>query len=153
MELMEYAMHSIAMRPREQIREAIRGLQEHMQDMLTVGHIDDCPVQHVFAPGTYSREITMPEGMLIVGRLHRHAHVNILSKGRCRVLTEFGAEELVAPCIFMSEAATKRVVYIIEDTVWTTVHHNPTDERDVQKLLLLLSAEEYADIEIQGELV
>ena len=153
MDLIEYMLLDVAARPREQIREAIRGLQEQIQGLPVVGHAEDCPVQHVFAEGTYSREITMPEGMLIVGRIHKHAHVNIISKGRCRVLTEFGSEELAAPCIFVSHEGTKRVVYIIEDTVWTTVHSNPTNETDVNKLVRELSAESYDEIEIQGELI
>lgn len=153
MDLIEYMLLDVAARPRDQIREAIRGLQEQIQGMPTVGRASDCPVQHVFAPGTYSREITMPESLLIVGRIHKHAHVNIISKGRCRVLTEFGSEELVAPCIFVSPEGTKRVVYVIEDTVWTTVHSNPTDETDVDTLVRALSAESYDEIEIQGELL
>lgn len=152
MDLIEHTFMHMAARPRHEIREAIHGLEEAIKQMPNTGSVNDCPVQDIFAPGMYCREITMPEGLIITGRIHRHSHVNIISKGRCRVLTEFGCEELAAPCIFVSEAGTKRVVYTLEDTVWTTVHANPTNGTDVELLLESLSAPGYSCIEIEGEL-
>lgn len=153
MDLIEYMLLDVAARPREQIREAIRGLYEQIRSMPFRGTAEDCPVQHVFAPGTYSREITMPEGMLIGGRIHRYDHINIISKGKLRVLTEFGSETIEAPCIFVSRAGTQRVGYILEDTVWTTVHANPTNETDIAKIEREHLIDSHDEIEIQGELV
>ena len=89
----------------------------------------ECHLEHVFAPGLYARQIQMPAGALVVGRIHKFAHVNTISKGRCLVATEFGYEELVAPHTFVSKPGTKRAVLVIEDTIWTTYH--PTEETDV----------------------
>jgi len=124
-----------------------------VQNLPECGSSHDAPVQNVFAPGTYCREITMAEGSFIIGRIHRHAHTNIISRGVCLVLTEFGIEELRAPCIFNSEPGTKRVVLVLEDTVWTTVHSNPDNEVREDVLLRRLSTDTYADIELTGELV
>lgn len=112
------------------IRAQIIALQEAMIGM--TGAQTECPVRHIFAPGLYAREMTIPEGIVIVGKIHKHAHVNTLSKGRCSVMTEFGPMELVAPCSFVSQPGTKRVVIAHEETVWTTYH--PTDETDVEKI-------------------
>lgn len=93
---------------------------------------EECPVEHHFAPGMYMRTIFMRAGLTVVGKIHKHSHVNILSQGHCTVATEFGNEELVAPCRFVSEPGTKRAVYVHSDCIWTTVHL--TDETDLEKI-------------------
>jgi len=91
--------------------------------------IDDCKLSHYFAPivdeygcGTYARELRMPKGTVVVGKIHRHSHVNVISQGKVAVLTESGRELFEAPYTFISQAGIQRAVYILEDTVWTTVH-------------------------------
>jgi hypothetical protein len=95
-------------------------------------------VKHHFAPGQYAREFSLvarPWGderqSLCIGKIHKHAHVNVVSKGRCTVYTEQGLMEIEAPFTFVSEPGAKRVVLIHEDLVWTTVHANPTNTRDL----------------------
>jgi hypothetical protein len=121
-------------------REAIVRLQDALIDELrasgaqfTPGNTDDlCPVTHHFAPGLYAREIFIPAGVLIIGKIHRHAHVNTISKGKVTVATEFGLKELQAPVTFVSQPGTKRAVVAQEDTIWTTYH--PTDETDLARI-------------------
>lgn len=121
-------------------REQIMDLQDRMLSMLrelgirhTPGNTDDiCPVTHHFAPGLYAREILLPAGTIIVGKIHRHAHVNTISMGRVVVATEFGTTEMAAPCTFVSKPGTKRAVVALEDTIWTTYH--PTDETDLERI-------------------
>ena len=68
-------------------REAILRLQ----DAIVYGGLDvgpaACPVQHHFAPGAYGREMTLPAGLVVVGKIHKHAHINVISKGRLQVFT------------------------------------------------------------------
>lgn len=121
-------------------REKIMRLQDALIDRLRalgkeviVGNTDDtCPVTHHFAPGLYAREIFIPAGTVIVGKIHRHAHVNTISKGKVVVATEFGLQELQAPVTFVSQPGIKRAVVAQEDTIWTTYH--PTDETDLGKI-------------------
>ena len=97
------------------------------------GNTDNvCPTKHHFAPGLYAREILIPAGVVIVGKIHRHAHVNTISQGHVTVATEFGTQELRAPVSFVSVPGTKRAVFAHEDTVWTTYH--PTTETDLAKI-------------------
>ena len=98
-----------------------------LQDAIVYGGLDvgpaACPVQHHFAPGAYGREMTIPAGLVVVGKIHKHAHINVISKGRVQVFTEQdGVLELAAPCTFVSSPGTKRVIHVLEETVWTTVH-------------------------------
>lgn len=81
------------------------------------------PIKHHFAPHSYGREMFLPADHTVVGQIHKHAHVNVISKGRVRVFTEGEGElELVGPLTFVSSPGTKRSVVVLEDTIWTTFH-------------------------------
>ena len=89
---------------------------------------------HHFAPGMYLRELTVPAGMLIVGKIHKHAHFLMVLKGRAFVTSEFGNEEVSAGYIGVSQPGVKRVVYGIEDTLFVTVHANKEDSQDLEEI-------------------
>ena len=88
--------------------------------------------QHFFAPGMYLRELTIPAGMLMVGKIHKHAHFLMVLKGRAAVISEFGRDVLEAGHISVSQPGVKRVVLAIEDTKFVTVHVNPTDTENLE---------------------
>lgn len=92
----------------------------------------DIPVRHHFAPGVYAREMTAPAGVIVSGKVHKTEHLNILSKGEISVLTENGVKRLKAPHTFISKPGTKRIGYVHEELVWTTIHN--THETDVAKI-------------------
>lgn len=127
-------------------REAIMRLQDAIiSEGLDVGHAS-CPVKHHFAPGSYGREMTLPAGLVVVGKIHKHAHINVISKGRVQVFTEQeGVLELAAPCTFVSSPGTKRVVYVLEETVWTTVH--VTDKTDLAEIEREVIATDFMEVE------
>jgi hypothetical protein len=81
---------------------------------------------HYHAPGVYARELFIPAGTLIIGKIHKHAHHNNISLGKIAVATEFDSYVITAPHSFVSLPGTKRVVYALEDTIWTTYHHTDT---------------------------
>lgn len=139
--------------PEAPSRDQILRLQDEMIAMRTAAGLpatvdSECPLTHYFAPGLYAREIFLPAGVLVVGKIHRHAHVNTISKGRVVVATEFGTTELVAPCTFVSQPGTKRVVLAHEDTIWTTYH--PTEETDLDRIEDYVIAPTFADYDAQA---
>lgn len=90
----------------------------------------DCKVEHRFTPGLYIREITMPQGSLITSKIHRTEHPFVISKGRVAVWTEeSGVQHLEAPYTGITNPGTRRLLFVWEDTVWTTFH--PTKQREV----------------------
>ena len=93
-----------------------------------------CPLQHHFSPGVYVREITMPANTYILGHKHHTTHINILSKGSCILADVDTGEtiELIAPCTFESKEGVQKLLYIVEECVWSTVH--VTEETDISKL-------------------
>jgi hypothetical protein len=94
----------------------------------------DIPLRHLFSPGIYYREVTMPAGTYVVGHRHLTKHLNVISKGRCSVLMDGKVREIVGPCVIESGEGVRKVLLIHETTVWATIHPNPTDERDISKL-------------------
>lgn len=113
------------------VRARLYALQQATCDLPEV----DCPLQHVYPPGLYLRTIFIPKGTVVVGKIHRHRHGNILSQGEVAVLTESGGlEQLRGPITGVSEPGTKRAVYALTDVVWTTIHLNPTNTQDLEQL-------------------
>ena len=97
------------------------------------GDNESCPLTHKFAPGVYVREIFIPKGACVVGKIHKHEHPNFLMSGEVLVVTEAeGRQHLKAPLSMISKAGTKRIVFALEDTVWITVH--ATEETDLKKI-------------------
>lgn len=141
-----------------QFRESILDLQGKMEKSIERGEFEsnekDCPLTHYFTPvseqfgcSVYAREMFIPKGALIVGKIHRHSHLNMITKGCISVSTEFGKEYYRAPVTFISAAGTKRAVLAEEDTIWTTIHlvDNPGEE-NVDQIVDDLTAETYAEL-------
>jgi hypothetical protein len=94
--------------------------------------IDIPDATHAFAPGAYARTIILPAGSLVVGKMHRHAHINVISYGHVCVATYEGVKELSGHNVFTSPPDVKRCVYAKEDTCWTTIHI--TNETELDKI-------------------
>lgn len=98
------------------------------------------PLKHHFAPGIYVREIFMPAGTVVIGRKHKTEHLNMIERGACYYVDDdMRRHDLIAPCTFTSKAGAQKVLYVVEDCVWKTVHANPDDETDLTVLLDRLS--------------
>jgi len=118
---------------RVEFRERILVLEDKMRDAIALGEAESvedlCPVTHTFTPidpkygcCTYARQIFMPKGSVVIGKIHKHAHLNFILQGKVSVATEFGPKYFTAPCIFVSEVGLKRAVLVEEDCIWATVH-------------------------------
>jgi len=127
---------------RQDILTVQTGMQKLISDGVVESTLEDCTLKHYFTPKdneygccTYAREMLIPKGTLIIGKIHRHQHLNFISKGKVIVFTEFGEKHLEAPCTFISEIGLKRAVYAEEDTLWTTVHLTKFEaEADLDKI-------------------
>ena len=94
----------------------------------------ECPVTHNFAPDIYVREIFMPADTVVIGHKHLTEHFNVILKGKCRVMIGDVVEELTAPCTFISGAGSQKIVNVLEDCIWQTVHSNPDNATDIETL-------------------
>lgn len=92
----------------------------------------ECPVEHIFGPGLYIRQVSMQAGIIALGHMQKHPHMNNFVKGRVLMLNEDGTtKELVAPMTFLAPPGRK-IGLILEDVTWQNIY--PTEERDVEKL-------------------
>lgn len=134
---------SVAVLERRQHIERLQRVMEGLENSTGPEHY---ATRHHFAPGAYAREIALRAGSCVVGKIHRHAHVNVLAYGRCIVATPGRPPEfLEGPYTFVSEPGTKRVVLALTDVVWTTVH--VTDETDLAKIEAAVIAPDFAALE------
>lgn len=131
------------------IRKSILDFESEIKTMdgSVIGDNDTCPLKHSFSDGIYVREIFIPAGMFIVGKIHKHDHPNFLMVGEVDVVTEFGKERLKAPCSMISKAGTKRALYAVTDLTWITVHSNPTNTQNLSELEKIVIANSYEDFE------
>ena len=135
---------------------AMRDKVAHLEAVMREGPTVEIEVRHHFSKGVYAREIFIPKGTVLVGKIHKHENLNIISQGDISVLTENGMERLKAPFTLVSPPGTKRAGFAHEDTVWLSIHG--TDETDVDKIELEFIAQneaEYIDfcksLQIEGE--
>ncbi len=97
-------------------------------------HQVEIPLRHYFAPGIYMREISIPKGVTLTGKIHKTEHLCVLSKGKVTVWTDDGMKTIEASHVVQSMPGIKRVMHAHEDSVWINFHHNPTNERDGEKI-------------------
>lgn len=123
------------------MRDKVNAIEVEMRKLEPL----DLPVRHYFSQGVYARELFIPKGTLLTGKIHKYQQLNIMSKGDMSVLTDNGIVRVQAPFTIVSPAGTKRIAYAHEDTLWTTIHG--TDETDLEKIedhFIAQSDEEYS---------
>jgi hypothetical protein len=81
-----------------------------------------CPLKHTFTKGMYAREIFMPAGSWIISETHLTQHQYVISKGSVSVWIDEVEYLLQAPYSGITEANTRRMLFVIEDCVWTCFH-------------------------------
>jgi hypothetical protein len=127
---------------KEEIRTFLANVEAQMRN---------CPDQiqveprHTFAPGLYAREVTLPKGSLVMGKIHKFPCLTILSKGECTVLcAQDGPMKIKAPAQFVSKPGAKRLVYAHEETVWTTVQ--ATELTDIDAIEKHFVTQDYDEV-------
>lgn len=96
----------------------------------------ECPLAHTFMPGMYMREIFMKSGSKITSKIHKYRHPFFILRGKVRVWQDDGKgwQLLEAPYSGVTEPGTRRVLDVIEDCNWITVHSNPEDSEDLEEI-------------------
>jgi hypothetical protein len=83
----------------------------------------DAPLQHKFTDGMYIREIFMPAGSLWTSKIHKTEHPYVVSYGKAAVSIDNQEwYEITAPYTGITQPGTRRILYILEDCIWTTFH-------------------------------
>ena len=122
------------------------GIIAGTKDKPIVNDNDQMPIDHFFMDGVYIRKMTMYQGYIVIGAIHKHRHMCFLLEGHLSVASSSGIKEYIAPCYIISEPGEKRILYAHKDSHWYNTHKNPDNIEDVQELekqIVALSYEEY----------
>lgn len=114
------------------------------------------PLEHTFAHGMYIRQIFVPAGFLVLTYIHKQSHPAFLLQGDVTVIEENGNRRIQAPKSFITKAGTQRLCFCHTDTIWTTVHLNLNNEKDIDKIEDEIYALHYNELlpeEIQTDLI
>lgn len=133
-------------------REKIAALATALKGGPTI----ELEVRHHFSEGVYARELIIPKGTVLVGKIHKKENLNIVTKGLLHVVTEEGLKTMQAGDVVVSPRGVQRAGYALEDSVWITVHG--THETDLEKIEAEFVAQDEAEylayskvIEIEGD--
>lgn len=92
----------------------------------------DPPITNHFSEGVYGREMFMPAGTILTGKIHKFSNMNVLLEGEVLVSTENGMEHVQAGFVLVAPAGAKRVFYALTDARWLTIHG--TQKTDVDEI-------------------
>jgi hypothetical protein len=129
---------------RDQIRDLIATLESNALDAAAVYGGVEVPIEHYFSKGVYAREMKVPAGSVIVGKIHRFENLNILSAGEVSVFSIDGCKRVKAPFTFVASPGAKRFFYVHTDATWTVIHG--TDETDIEKIESEFIAKNYEEL-------
>jgi hypothetical protein len=102
------------------------------------------PLVHRFTEGMYIREIFMPAETLWTSKIHKVEHPYVVSYGKAAVSIDAQEwYEITAPYTGITQPGTRRVLYILEDCIWTTFHridgmkseYNNLTEEEIEKIV------------------
>jgi hypothetical protein len=101
------------------------------------------PTKSTFVGGCYIREIFMPADQIITTKIHKKDHPFFVLSGKIIVISEKGKQEITGPYHGITRAGTKRLISVIEDCVFITVH--ATDKLTIEEVTKEVIAEDFDD--------
>jgi hypothetical protein len=107
-------------------------IAEYVLKKTVINIVDSLPLSHYCEDGIYFRTIFLPKNTLLTGKVHNFDHISHLTAGRVSIFTRDGLEHRYAPDTWESLAGTKRLIFVHEDTIWTTSH--TTNETEIPAL-------------------
>lgn len=129
---------------RETMTSLVAALMEH-------GQRESPPVKHTLCNGMYMRELFIPAGTLVAGRVHTSECLNICSSGDIEIVTEHGLIRVGAGYTAVSPAYSQKLGYAYADTVWVNVFRTDlTDLGQLERALFLTDDEMVAYLDPEG---
>lgn len=103
--------------------------------------------KHTFHGGMYCREVFRPEGVLVVGKVHRKEHFYFVASGTVAVTTDDGVKSVTGPQLLCCKPGTKRAVYAMTDALCLTFHRtDATTVEDAERELVQTDPDSAYDV-------
>lgn len=94
--------------------------------------------------GMYGRQITVPKGALITGRVYKRDHLEIMLSGDIYILSaNGGVTHYTGYNVIPAKAGKRQAGFAIEDTVWLTVNLAPEDIESPLDYTAVIGFDEY----------
>lgn len=113
------------------MRAMVMQLEQAIIDELEPVDIDPL-TRHHFADGVYLRELFIPAGVVVTGKIHRTRHLTIICSGTVQITTDDGVKEFTGPAVFVSEPGAKKAAFAVTDAVLMNPH--PTELTDLEEI-------------------
>ena len=110
----------------------------------------DIPLEHHFINKMYWRERPIKAGWAITTKIHREAGITVILYGSLLFMTEEGFTRIKGPAMFETHPGTKRVILVEEDALFSTIHPNFEDTRDVDALEARITAPDFSFLEVDA---
>lgn len=105
--------------------------------------VDPIPT-HYHTDELYGRRLVVPKDTVFTTKVHKTDHIAICMRGHIVIYNENGENiEVKAPDVILTPKGTQRVIGVIEEVEWITVH--PCKEQDIEKIEQALVCETMAD--------
>ncbi len=124
---------------------------QEFEDMILEHEQIDIPVTQYFCNGVYVREITIPAGTILTGKIHKHPCLSIVLTGEMEVITDEGPRIIKAPLVYESPAGVKRAGRALTDCRWLTLHPHDGDELDEHSMAEMLTVNTFEELALLGE--
>ena len=105
-------------------------------------------ITHNFADGQYIRTAVAPKDTLVSTKIHAKNHPFFLMKGDISIFSEEGVKRIQAPFHAITEAGTKRILYVHEECIFITVHK--TDCLTIEEVVAEITVADFADLKTTG---
>ncbi len=102
-------------------------------------------IKHYFSDGLYAREMFMPAGTLVLGKIHLKDHLCMITSGCVDIVSRHGRGRYKAPYIFTTSKNTQRVLLSLDDSTITTIH--ATEITNHSDIIEAYTTEDYSKIE------
>lgn len=105
----------------------------------------DIQTNHYLAGGVYEREIIVPAGSIVTGKIHLTEHLAKLVTGTMSIFSDRTRGTFTGPVTFVSTPGEKRVGYAHDDVVFSTFHAvgELDDINEIESLLVVDTTDEY----------
>lgn len=115
---------------RDEIRTALDALESELLKMPQADH----GLDHLFSDGLYIRVASIQAGTLFTTPAYAEECILTMLRGRLLIVTDEGAQAVHSPDFALTKVGTKRAIFAMDDVLAHTVHPNPANETDIQKL-------------------